>query len=98
MGRKVIISEPAQSDFGAIVEYISEDNAEAALKLGEDLVEAAEALAQFPFRGKRFGEHRGREIHEIACRGYRIFYQIDEAAGRVEILHLRHGARQEPKF
>ena len=98
MAGKVIISEPAREDLSTIVAHVAADNPDAALKLGEDLVERAESLALFPLKGMLFGQQRGREIYEIPCRGYRLFYQIHAENGRVEILHVRHGARSEPKF
>ena len=34
---------------------------------------------------------------EILCHRYRIFYRVQEANRRVEILTVWHGSRKEPK-
>jgi plasmid stabilization system protein ParE len=37
-------------------------------------------------------------LREIVFRSYRIFYDVSEASRNVEILHVWHGAREEPTF
>jgi plasmid stabilization system protein ParE len=37
-------------------------------------------------------------LREIVFRSYRIFYDLDEKSLSVEILHVWHGARDEPAF
>lgn len=37
-------------------------------------------------------------LREIVFRSYRIFYDVSEPARTVEILHVWHGAREEPTF
>jgi plasmid stabilization system protein ParE len=37
-------------------------------------------------------------LREIVFRSYRIFYDVSEEPRRVEILHVRHGARDEPNL
>ena len=39
-----------------------------------------------------------RPLRQIVFRSYRIFYDVFEEAHRVDVLHVRHGAREEPKF
>jgi hypothetical protein len=43
-----------------------------------------------------FQETEDGPVRELLHRGYRIFYQ--EYGGAIEILHLRHGSRRDPKF
>ena len=37
-------------------------------------------------------------LREIVFRSYRIFYDVSEELRREDILHVWHGAREEPKF
>ena len=37
-------------------------------------------------------------LREIVFRSYRIFYDVSEESLSVEILHVWHGARDEPAF
>ena len=48
----------------------------------------------------RWAEQRTpcRPLREIVFRFYRIFYDASEEARRVEILHVWHGAREDPKL
>ena len=48
--------------------------------------------------GQRIREGRQGPLREIVFRSYRIFYDVSEETGRVDILHVWHGAREEPKF
>ena len=98
MDYRVVFSQRSQADLRNIVGYISVDNPDTALRLGEDLIAALEDLESFPHRGKRFDENEWGVIYELPCRGYRAFYRIAEGQQRVEVLHIRHGARSEPRF
>jgi len=37
-------------------------------------------------------------FREIVFRSYRIFYDVSEESGRVDILHVWHAARGEPEL
>jgi hypothetical protein len=37
-------------------------------------------------------------LREIVFRPYRIFYDVSDKLQQVQILHVWHGARQEPAF
>ena len=54
MDYKVGLTEKARNDLGAAVRFISEEgrNPEAALRLGNELLDAALSLALFPRRGR----------------------------------------------
>ena len=51
-----------------------------------------------PFIGPVFRRSRHRDIREILCRDYRIFYRVDEDRKMVEIPTVWHGARQKPEI
>jgi len=80
------------------VAYVGADNVDAAIKLGEELISAAEGLVDFPLQGKPFCESAGQVVYELPCRKHRIFYQICNEKGLIEVLHIRSGVRSEPKL
>lgn len=82
----------ALDDRDAIIEYLEPLNPHAAANLLQALVLAGDSLAFFPYRG-RLGLAEGtREL--VAVWPYQIVYEVDEAANRVSILRIWHGARE----
>ncbi len=55
-------------------------------------------LASFPFIGPTYPRGARGTLREIVFRSYRIFYDVSEESLSVEILHVWHGARDEPVF
>ena len=52
MDFRVQITGPAIADLAEIVSYISQDNAEAAKAVGNNLLDAALSLGKAPFKGR----------------------------------------------
>jgi plasmid stabilization system protein ParE len=96
MELKVIWTDPAVEDLRSIHGYIAADNPSAALSFGLELFKSTRHLGSFPQSCRIYQETEEGTVRELLCRGYRIFYQ--EYGGAIEILHVRHGARSEPKF
>jgi plasmid stabilization system protein ParE len=95
---KVILSVRSIRDLQQICEYIADDDPLAARKLGNGILDDIQDLERFPRRGRPY-DSSGKEItYHALMRNYRIFYQINEAQKCIEVLHIRHGARQEPKL
>jgi len=72
------------------------DNPSAAISFGLELFKSTRHLGSFPQSCPVCQETEEGAVHKLLCRGYPIFYQ--ECSGAIEILHVRHGARSEPKF
>ena len=98
MDREIVWTDPAIEDLRKIAAYIAEDNPHAAIKLGDDIFIRVRQLSQFPLTGQYFAKSKAKDVLEIPCRGYRIFYQVNQMKDQIEILHVRHGARDEPEF
>jgi toxin ParE1/3/4 len=96
MGFKVLIAESAIADLREIVEFVAEDNPDAAIRLGEKIVSHALSLAAMPQRFPFHDKQRG--IRKMPLPPFLIFYTCDEAASVVNILHFWHGARRAPQF
>jgi addiction module RelE/StbE family toxin len=96
MDFKVLITDSALADLKEIVEFVAEDNREAAIRLGEKLVAHAISLGTMP---QRFPFHdKGRGIRKMPLPPFLIFYVCDESASVINILHFWHGARRSPDF
>jgi toxin ParE1/3/4 len=96
MGWQVIIAPSAQTDLADIVRYIAQHNSDAAARLGFELINRAESLADFPEMGRQEPEFRQPNLREIICRSYRIIYRLQREKERVQIVRFWHGARGFP--
>lgn len=98
MDYKIIWSDSAIADLRDICSYIASDNPEAAMRVGNGILDHAGILASFPFIGPPYPRGTRGTLREIVFRSYRIFYDVSETSRTVEILHVWHGARDEPQF
>ena len=98
MDFKVTWSDAAIADLQEICVYIARDNPQAAERMGRGILDHVRILASFPFIGPTYPRGAQGPLCEIVFRPYRIFYDVSEESGNVEILHIWHGARQEPNF
>ncbi|HEU0011556.1 MAG TPA: type II toxin-antitoxin system RelE/ParE family toxin [Verrucomicrobiae bacterium] len=98
MDYQIIWSDAAIADLHEICAYIARDNPTAALRLGKGLLAHVRILAAFPLIGPAYPRGARGKLREIVYRPYRIFYDVDEQAQRVEILHVWHGAQEEPRL
>lgn len=96
MDYKVGLTEAARHDLGAAVRFIAVDgqNPEAALRIGNELLDAALSLALFPRRGSPVRLRPG--MRKLSHRYWLIFYQVNEAARTVEVVRVWDG-RKDPK-
>jgi len=98
MDFKVIWSDEAIGDLNDICTHIARQDVEAAVRVGSGIVEHVRILGQFPFIGPTYPRGTRGPLREIVFRPYRIFYDVSEPSHRVDILHVWHGARDEPKL
>jgi toxin ParE1/3/4 len=98
MDYKVIWSQAAVTDLEAICGYIADDNPDAAVRIGRGILDHVRLLAAFPLIGPWYPRGTRGTLREIVFRNYRIFYDVSEQSRSVEILHVWHGAREDPNF
>ena len=96
MGKRAIISPAARVDLQSIVEYIAEDNPEAAISFGNKLVVHALSLTTHSLRGRLLDPEEAPNVHYLVFKSYPIIYEVDETHANVSILRFWHGARGEP--
>ena len=94
-------SNPVQraiADLDGIYSYVAEYDLEAANRLITGILDHADILKSFPFIGPTYPRGAKGSLREIVYRSYRLFYDVSEQLQSVEILHVWHGAREEPTF
>lgn len=96
MDFEVIWSDSAIEELGEICSYIAQRDPEAALRIGRGILDHVRTLGRFPFIGPHYPRGAFGSLREIVYRSYRIFYDVSESSRSVEIVHVRHGARDEP--
>ena len=96
MDFEVLIAASALKDLKEIVEFVAQDDAVAAERLGHKLLTHALSLSAMP---ERFAFHdRRRGIRKMPAPPFLIYYTSDEPRRAVNILHFWHGARRLPSF
>lgn len=94
MGKKVLISGPAEKDLKNIITFIRLDKPLAAEKFKLLLKEKISSLSNFPEKGRKIPELKGTSFEnyrEFIVNSYRIFYKI--TASSINILKVFHGRR-----
>jgi plasmid stabilization system protein ParE len=78
-----------------IIGYIAEDDAEAASRFGNSLLDHVDLLSRFPRIGNalRTRANVRRLLHSPVL----VYYRVREEKHLIEVLHFRHGARKPPK-
>jgi toxin ParE1/3/4 len=86
----IVWTEPALANLQAIRDYIQQFNPHAAAKVAVDLIETADGLINFPYRGRPV---RGTSLREVtSCYPYIIRYRMSDED--VVILRIRHASRR----
>ncbi|MTI88868.1 MAG: type II toxin-antitoxin system RelE/ParE family toxin [Balneolaceae bacterium] len=86
---KIIWSPTARNKTKEILEYISEDNPDAALALIDLIEEKVENLSQNPASGKVFPPTNNDKIREIVVHeNYGVIYEVNPDI--IEVLTVRH--------
>jgi toxin ParE1/3/4 len=98
MDHKIVWAEAAIADLHDICSYIAQDDSRAAQRIGEGILDHVRILGTFPFVGPAYPRGSRGPLREIVFRHYRIFYEVSEELRQVHILHVWHGARDEPAF
>jgi len=96
MGFRVDISDLAREDLRDVVEYIARENPDAAILMGDKLLDQAHLLSEFPERGKLLKP--GQPVRKLLCFPYLILYEIQNEKGTVLILRFWHGARDQSEI
>jgi len=92
---RVLYSQRSLNDLDEILGHIAEDDAEAASRFGTSLLDHVDLLSRFPRLG---GVIRKRSrVRKLLHSPLLVYYRLNEDKHLIEILHVRHGARKEPR-
>lgn len=94
MGCKIIFSPQAIADSAAAVQFIAQENPEAAVRVGHALLDRVAVLEHFPLIGADYLKRPG--VRKLVSRPYLIFYRFRETENVVDILRYWHGAQKTP--
>ncbi len=97
MAYLVRIAERAERDLAAIYAAINAEHSDAALRWFLGLDHAVSTLSENPHRSPFTPESRNyrRLLYGKKPHVYRVIYRVLESKREVEILHVRHGARDK---
>ena len=90
---KVRWSEPATSELEAIFVYILERSPKSAKAVARRIIDRANSLSEFPFKGEETRRKGARKL-TVANYPYVIIYRVDK--NEVQILNVLHTARRQP--
>ncbi|HEX4137773.1 MAG TPA: type II toxin-antitoxin system RelE/ParE family toxin [Bryobacteraceae bacterium] len=96
MDYRVLFSQKALNDLSEIVGYVAWDDAEAASRFGDALLDHVNLLGRFPRMGNVI--RKRSLVRKLVHSPVLVYYKIDEEKRIVNILHFRHGSRKQPKF
>lgn len=98
MDFEIVWTEVGFYDFQESIRYISERNAAAAERIAEEILHKIKLLRDLPFMGRVYAAEKSGRTREVVSGKYRIFYEVDEDAKRVEILRVWHSKRGDPQL
>ena len=92
---KILWTPTADKTFDAQIDYIEQDNPQAAIDVGDRVYQQVEQLARFPEMG-RPGRKRGTRELIIRRTSLVLVYRVRPKLARVEIIRVLHSSQQWP--
>ena len=94
---QVIVTEEAAECLREIHAYIAQDNADAADRVFDGILERIEQLREYPQIGYRYERAGSRHIRILIYGRYLIAYLI-KPDDNIDVIGVYHGARQIEQF
>jgi len=98
VGWPVILTDQSQDDLREIVVFIARDDRAAAKRFGNQLIDQALSIGEFPEMGRMVPEVGDPAVREIIHGSYRIVYELLREPNTVFILRFWHAARGHPEI
>lgn len=96
MGYRIDFSPRAERDLESVVRFIACKSSEAAIRIGQSLVDLALSLTDFPNRGAPVKRRPG--VRKIPYRHYVMFYKVNDTQQIVQILRIWDNRRDPESF
>jgi len=94
---RIVWRPMAEADLDNIIDYIAQDNPTKAEEFGQGLRDKTLSLAQYPQLGRTGRPGLSTDVRELVVHpNYIIFYRVLVEARTVQILRVKHAARQTP--
>ena len=94
MGWKIIFAPQALEELEQVVRFIAQDDAQAAIRFGDYLLDRAESLTNLPELGTLC--RKRANVRRLLCKSYYIYYRVDRKEQVIEIMDYWHSAQREP--
>jgi plasmid stabilization system protein ParE len=96
---RVIITPRASADLEDIYRYIAQDSPSHAADTVMRILDALDPLKQFPHRTivERQRPRLRHPVRSLPVAPYIVYFRVLEEDHVVRILHVRHGARRQPR-
>lgn len=94
---KLVLSRRAVKRLTEIADYLAERNPAAAQDAQTTIRASLDLLTRFPHVGRLVGHEDktpNTRVLAVPRRPYLIYYQVDDSAGRVTIIAIRHAAQR----
>ena len=98
MGWPLILTEQSRLDLQEIVSFIARDSAAHARRFGNELIDQALSIGNFPEMGRTVPELGAPAVREIIHGSYRIVYELLHEPIAVFVLRFWHAARGTPEI
>jgi len=92
---RLLFTQKALKDLAEIIGYIAEDDAQAAERFGNSLLDHVQLLTRYPRMGAAV--RKRARVRRLSHSPILVYYQIRNDKRLIEILHLRHASRKPPK-
>ncbi len=96
MDYRLLFTQRALNDLAEIIGNIAEDDAEAASRFGNALLDHVDLLTRFPRMGSTI--RKRSRVRKLLHSPILVYYRIREDKRVVEVLHLRHGSRRQTRL
>jgi plasmid stabilization system protein ParE len=90
---KLRLSRRATQDLINIAEYLQSHSPDGAIRVRAAIVDGMKLLTQFPYAGRPQDVEGVRKL-VMRRYPYLIYYVVDEAAGEVAIVTIKHSSRE----
>jgi toxin ParE1/3/4 len=91
---KVIYTETALGDLDNILTYLGSNFPTVTAAFVDRIRAIEQRIGRWPESGQEVEQRTGVRVVPLIRFPYKVFYRVSEEA--VEILHIRHAARQDP--
>jgi toxin ParE1/3/4 len=92
---QILWSDSAQERLFETLDFIAEENPEAAKRVSEDILRRLEALAEHPRLGRRLREGIDPDLRRFLVGNYIVVYQVREASETIFIVGFRHSRQRQ---